>query len=198
MEFSPPSSVPQRSSSRKWIIAAVIGASLVGLLFCLIVGVGVLSLLGKRVEPTVVTATDGQSQLTVPGSWKVQKDLNDLAEIQVANLLQEQYMIVLTENKSDFEDVDLAQYADGTLGVALESIETDDNPSPKSVTVNGKPAIQYELHGTVDNLKAVYWFTSVEGTDNYYQIVAWTLASKAEKNAPVFEEVVQSFQEVVK
>lgn len=198
MEVTPTSSIPQRSSSRRWIIAAAVVAGLVGLLFCLIVGVGVLSLLGKRVEPTVVTATDGQSQLTVPTGWKVQEDLNEQAEIQVGNLLQEQYMVVLTENKSDFDDVNLEQYADGTLGAVLEMVETDEYPTPRSLTINGKPAIQYELHGTIDNMKAAYWLTNVEGTDNYYQVVAWTLESKAEKNEPVFEEVVQSFREVVK
>lgn len=198
MEVAPVSSVPNGRSSRWWILTAVIVAGLVGLLLCVIVGVGILSMLGKRVEPTVITATDGQSQLTVPGSWKVQDDLNDVAELQVANLLQEQYMIVLTENKADFADVDLAQYSDVTLEILLETVEIDQEPTPTSLTVNGRPAIQYEIRGVIDNMNVVYWMTNVEGTHNYYQIVAWTLASKAEQNGPIFQEVVQSFREVIK
>lgn len=198
MELNSASSIPRRRSTQWWIIAAGIIAGLVGLLFCLIVGVGILSLLGKRVEPSVVTATDGQSQLTVPDSWKVRTDLNDVAEIQVANLIQEQYMIVLTENKADFDDVDLDQYADLTLEIALETIVVDEIPAAKSVTINGKRAIQYELHGTVDNMNVVYWITNVEGSHNYYQLLAWTLASKAEQNAPILHQVMHTFQEVVK
>lgn len=198
MDVTPTSSLPQQSSSRRWIIAAVIGASLVSLFFCLIVGIGVLSLLGKRIEPVVITATDGQSQLTVPGSWKVQKDLNDMAEIQVANLSQEQYMMVITESKADFDDIDLAQYAETSLDWSLEAVVAEERPDPQSMTIDGKPAVQYELHGTVENMKLVYWITSVEGTDNYYQMVAWTRASQAEKNAPIFAEVANSFREVVK
>jgi hypothetical protein len=169
-----------------------------GLAVCGIVGVGMLTLLGQEVEPSTITATDGQSQITLPVGWSVQKDLHDDAELQAANLRQEQYVIVLTENKADFVDTDLASYADVVLDSFLENVETEDRPTGRSVSINGAKALQYEIRGTVDNIKVVYWLTAVEGSQNYYQVLTWTLASKAEQNAPILQEVAQSFREVVK
>jgi hypothetical protein len=198
MDLSTPAAVPPPRSSRWPLVVAMIAAGAVGLCLCAIVTVGVLSLLGRRVEtPTIITATDGQSQLTVPSTWTTQTDLNEVAELQVANLRQEQYVIVLTENKSDFVGVDLDLYADETLAILLESLAINGEPTRRALTVNNKPALQYQVRGTINNLQVVYWITSIEGTHNYYQVAAWTLASKAEQNAPVFEQVVQSFQEVI-
>ena len=56
----------------------------------------------KVQEPQVMTATDGKSQVSVPGTWSAQKDLNDNASIQAGNLLAEQYAIVISESKEDF------------------------------------------------------------------------------------------------
>ena len=197
MEVSPvPSAQPRRF--RWWILAAVIGGVIISLMFCAIVSVGALSLLGRKVTPpAVITATDGQSQLSVPAGWSKHDDLHDDAELQVANPVLEQYMIVLTENKADFVDTDLEDYTE----IVLESVVATaggEEPEPTSLTINGRPAVQYEVHGTVDNMKVVYWLTTVEGTENYYQVLGWTLDSKAEENRPVLQEVVQSFQEVVK
>jgi hypothetical protein len=190
---SVPSAQPRRF--RWWILGAVLGAVL-GLMICAIVSIGALSLLGKKVEPHVVTATDGQSRLTVPGTWSVQTDLHDDAEIQAANLSQEQYMIVLTESKADFVDTEFADYNEIVAESVAANASADETPDGAALTINGRPAMRYEVHGTVDNMKVVYWLTTVDGEQNYYQVLAWTLESKAEQNAPVFDEVVQSFQEV--
>ncbi len=197
MEVSPVPSAQPRRPFRWWILAIII-VGLMGLAVCGIVGVGMLTLLGQEVEPSTITATDGQSQITLPVGWSVQKDLHDDAELQAANLRQEQYVIVLTENKADFVDTDLASYADVVLDSFLENVETEDRPTGRSVSINGAKALQYEIRGTVDNIKVVYWLTAVEGSQNYYQVLTWTLASKAEQNAPILQEVAQSFREVVK
>lgn len=195
MEVSPvPSGQPRRS--RWWILGAVIGAVVLGLIVCVGVGVAVSGWQGQDAEPTVITSTDGQSQLTVPASWSVQEDLHDDAELEVANLLQEQYVIVLTENKSDFVDTDLDSYSDLVAESVVEAAGAEDIGDATELTINGNAAQQYEVHGTVDNLKVVYWLTTVEGEQNFYQVLAWTLESKAEANEPVFQEVVQSFKEV--
>lgn len=195
MEMSSPPSVQPRRF-RWWIVAAVIGG-LVGLLICAIIGVGVLSLLGRKVEPSAVTATDGQSKVMMPAGWSVQDELHDDAEIQVANPREEQYMIVLTENKDDFVDTDLQDYAEITLESLAMSAGVDELPEPQSLTINGLPAIQYEISGTVDNMKVVYWLTDVEGTENYYQVLTWTLASQAEDNRAILQKAVESFEEIV-
>jgi hypothetical protein len=196
MDVSPVPVAQPRRSFRWWILGAVLVGGLVSLFACAIIGFGALALLGEEVEPTVITASDRQSQITVPTDWRSQEDLHDEAEIQAGNLRQEQYMIVLTENKSDFVDTDLERYGEIVSEALVENTETDKLPETKSMTVNGRPAIQYKISGTVDNVKVVYWLTAVEGSKNYYQVLAWTLASKAEQNEPILQKVTESFQEL--
>ena len=196
MDVSPVPAAQAGRPFRWWILGAVLVAGLVSLFLCAIIGFGVLTLLGQEVKPTVITASDGQSRITIPAGWKSQEDLHDEAEIQVANSRQEQYLIVLTENKADFVDTDLARYGEIVSEALVENAQMSEDPETKSTTINGRPAIQYKISGTVDNLKVVYWLTAVEGVNNYYQVLAWTLASKAEDNAPILQQVVESFEEV--
>jgi hypothetical protein len=196
MDVSP---VPATQTSRPlrwWILGGVLVAGLVSLFVCAIVGFGIFTFLEQQDEPKVITASDGQSQITVPTGWSSQEDLHDSAEIQAANRRQEQYVIVLTENKTDFVDTDLARYGEIVTETLIENAEIDGRAETRSATINGRPAIHYKISGIVDNMKVVYWLTAVEGTNNYYQVLAWTLASKAEQNGPILQKVVESFQEV--
>ena len=148
-------------------------------------------------DAKTVTASDGQSEIIVPRVWQERTDLNDQAEIQAANPLREQYVIVLTESKADFDglDVDLPAYAEiirdnfvDSVGVAVTN--------EQSLTIDGNDAIQYELRGIVDDLEVVYWMTGTESEDNYYQILSWTLEEYAARNEPVLQDVVASFRPI--
>ena len=50
----------------------------------------------------------------------------------------------------------------------------------------------------MEGLRIAYWLTTIQGERNYYQIVMWTLASRADDNEPVFQAVVASFQEILR
>jgi hypothetical protein len=195
----PPAAAPKRRFPR-WLLIGLLITVPVMLIFCAIVGIGVLTLLGQRVDSTtgprsVITSTDGHSQVSVPSSWSNQDDLNDKADLQVANPALEEYLIVLTESKADFVDTDLEIYAglirDGIVGAVSDASVSE----ARRLTINGMPAIQYEVSGSVDNLKVVYWLTAVEGRDHFHQVLGWTLGSKAEANREVILSVVESFQE---
>ncbi|HET9223183.1 MAG TPA: thioredoxin family protein, partial [Roseiflexaceae bacterium] len=67
--------------------------------------------------------------------------------------------------------------------------------APRSLTIHGRSAIQYEIHGTYGNVNYMYVLTHVDGTQNYYEVVAWTVESKAEANRAALQQVSESFQE---
>ena len=151
----------------------------------------------KVQEPTVMTATDGKSQLTVPGAWSAQKDLNDNASIQAGNLLAEQYAIVISESKEDFNSkMTLNEYADIIRKSAKQTLTDAVLSESKPVTVNGYPGVQFEVDGSVSNIKAKWLYTLVDAPKNFHQILAWSTASKYEKNKQVFLDVVNSFKEI--
>jgi hypothetical protein len=185
----------------RWLLALLIGIPV--LCVCVIVAIGVLTLLGSRVQSatgptTLVTSTDGHSEVMTPAGWSVQKDLNDKADLQVANPRAEQYLIVLTENKADLVDMTLEKYIGVTRDGFTAKLTDVKVSEPRTLTINGMSAIQYEISATSQNTRVVYWVTCVEGAKHFHQILAWTLASQADANRELLKQVVETFRETGK
>jgi cytochrome c biogenesis protein ResB len=145
---------------------------------------------------------NGQIQVNLPSSWNKTQGLNEKADLQVANTSKNMFLIVLSESKEDFKkagkELDLQKHSDITRGILLKNLTNGKESQPKSLTVNGKPAIQYEITGTVEKLNVAYLHTTVETDKNYQQILAYTSQDDFTKNRPEMEEVINSFQEVKK
>lgn len=151
-------------------------------------------------EPTVVVASDEQSQLTVPAGWVIDADLHDEAELEVADLKRGAYLLVLTEPKSDYaDDFDYRDHSRLTLESIVEDAE-DGEPiaGPTDLTLNGRRAVQYEFMVTSNRLHIVYVHTTVDGTESFYQIVAWSLRSSFGANREALQGIIQTFAETGK
>ena len=195
MTFPPASPPVPRRTFPRWLIVLLVLGSLGTLAFCAILVVGVLTLLGGKVTPTVINAIDGKSHVTVPGTWHALTNLNGSAQLQVGNPLQEQYLIALTTNKADITDTDLASYSQQVATDLTSYLVNSTLSAPRSVTIHDRAAIQYEIHGTMKNVQVMYLLTCVDGTQNYYQVLAWTVESKANANRAILQQVSESFQE---
>lgn len=147
--------------------------------------------------PTVLTSPDGRFQLTVPGDWRKETELNEQASMQASHRVRETYVVVLSESKSDFADeMTLERFTSTTRNNMLAGIRSAQSAEPQPVTINGNPALQYELRGVIEGLNAVYINTTVETPEHYHQIITWTLPSRLEQNRPTLLEVTRSFKEV--
>jgi hypothetical protein len=144
---------------------------------------------------TVINGTDGQAQLTVPDGWKQQNDLHATAPLQAADKVRELYIIVLSDAKADFGKMTLEQHAQSTLDTFAKKVTDPEIKGPTRLTINGSPALQYELSGTMSNTKVTYLRTTVETKKNFHQIVGWTLQSRIDKNRGELQSVTQSFKE---
>jgi Domain of Unknown Function (DUF1080) len=102
---------------------------------------------GPRGQPAgmALTSTDGQSQLTVLPGWKPARDLNEQAELQAADRANQMYIIVLTESKQDLDDTDLQRFSEVTRGIFLERLTAPQVTALGKLTINGHPAVQYEI-----------------------------------------------------
>jgi len=67
---------------------------------------------------------------------------------------------------------------------------------PAPLKINGLPAFQAQVSGTVDGLKIDYLNTYVEGKEHFYQILTWTLASKRGAAFPRIRKAVGTFHEL--
>ena len=147
-------------------------------------------------DTKVVTATDQKSQLTVPGSWK---DLpasakNELAVLQLGDLPKEQYVLVISENASDFEN--FTAFSAASIEGAKTLVAGAEVGEQRKLTIGGLNAVQYQVTGKAGGVKAVFWYTMVEGKRGFYQVLGWTLPSKKPEAEPVVLKVIDSFREL--
>lgn len=194
-------SIVQYARTRKqgWLIALVVSAVLCLIPLGLIVtgfGMGAYRAIQDRKQETspqpadrTVKSTDGALQLRMADHWRTLTDLNEEAVIQVGNPAREEYLIVLSEPKIDFEG-GLEDYA-ATCRAAIQQNLGDERATElRKIRLNGHDAYQCEISGTLEKVKLEYCFTALASENDYHQIVAWTLFSKKDAAFRVFGEVI--------
>lgn len=145
---------------------------------------------------TVLSSTDNELELVVPEGWVTQTELHNEAQIQAANLEKETYTIVLSEEKTTLpEDLTLERHSELTRGLLVENLADPTVTGPTEVTeINGQPALQYEIVGSIGGIEVAYLHTTVETSDRFTQILAWTLPEQLEANKAELQTVTGSFR----
>ncbi|MDP4089013.1 MAG: hypothetical protein Q8930_07040 [Bacillota bacterium] len=142
-----------------------------------------------------IVSKDGKFEVTVPGNWKEETNLNPEANLQVSNRLQEQYLVVIDESKQDFQaDITLDEYANLVKENMKSNGEDMSTGGDKEITVNGGTGKYFEVTGTVNKIKAKYVVVITQDNDNIYQIISWSLVSKFDKNKDTLVKVAQSLK----
>jgi hypothetical protein len=148
-------------------------------------------------SPRAITSSDGLSRIVMPPGWKVRTDLNEEADIQVGDLRNNVFLIVLSEKKIDFEEIDYHQHSQLTRRGFMENLDNGRVVAgPTRLTINGHNAVQYQLQGSVKGIKIVYLHVTVDGDDAFHQILTWTVPSSLQKNREAMDFLIRSFEEV--
>lgn len=138
-----------------------------------------------------------ENQFTVlkPASWSLRTDLNDEADIQMANLFKEAYMVILSENKQDFDNIALEEHSDLTRSLMQEVLENYSESKREYIGGKKYKIIRHVVNGKVEDLDLTYWHVSIETKNHFHQMLFWSLASTFKKNAATYDSVIQSFEE---
>lgn len=164
-----------------------------------------LSACGGGSEPTpkntnaltkTITSEGGNLQMKIPDSWREDESLNASADLQASNRVQEAYALVIADSKQDFGNRTLKDFAEIAKENFLKGITTPTLSEPRSLTINGKEAVRYQIDGTADNVKVTYLLTLMETESRYLQVIAWSLPEQLTKNRPVLESVTASVREL--
>lgn len=139
-------------------------------------------------------SSDGSARLTVPKDWSELKDLNNAAGLQVGNKSKEQFVIVLSENKADFEDMTLQKHHQLTRDAMMRKMKNASASEPVEVTINGQPALQDEISGTQEGNNIVFLHTTVEGDEKFHQVLAWTSKSRWDQQKEKLRDVTRTFR----
>ena len=146
--------------------------------------------------PAVLRNTDTEVSITVPDGWvKMGEDMRRSHDIYAAKPNSQLYASVLSESEAGISRFGLEDNSEQYRKLIRDELDSFEGETKTSVTtIDGRPALQYEIRGTVDNQSVVYLHTTVEGTNDYYQVVGWTTADRYRENKNVLEGVVASFE----
>lgn len=152
------------------------------------------SIFATKAPDRKVDVPNSDITLVLPGHWVDLDNLNEEADLGAGNLANEEYFIVMAESKIDF-DGDLAEYSAITSGGMVDALENAEITEPKEISINGLPAIQREISGTIDRAKICYLHTTIESKGHFYQAMGWTLKSRRDTAFPVITSVIDSVTE---
>ena len=143
---------------------------------------------------TVIRAKDNSCEIAVPSFWIETPDLNKDAVLGVKDALGAEYVLVIADTKEDYKG-SLADYAHDSSNRMRDKLTSPRMELPQSLTINGKSAIRQVLHGEIDHLRITYVNTYFEGEVRMYQMICWSLESKAEAVRSDFEKIAETFRE---
>ncbi|MBK1858727.1 hypothetical protein [Cerasicoccus arenae] len=193
--------VKRRSTG--WLVVLVITSlpvlAFIGM-FSYGIYVGYTSALDKvaddQVEGTDRVVPVAGSPLTIgmPDHWKLLKIVEEDVPLQMGNLFQEEYLMAFSYSKMDIlDDLDgFTEYSNDTLLGRMDSGRVVDS---RHFEVNGMNVSESEIQGEIDNMRINYLNYVVEGQNDFYQIMTWTLNSKSGSAYPVFREAIQTIEE---
>jgi len=149
---------------------------------------------------------NGLYSLSIPDYMKEMNNLNEEATLQYANIYKEAYTIVIHENKEEFVSYfkELNEYDDSkamieNYGITQkkffeESMQIDNVEDYGLVKIKNYPARQIKIKGSIDDQKIGYVITFIEGDENIFMIMNWTLLDRLNKYENTFETISNSFK----
>ncbi|KAF2520167.1 hypothetical protein E0W68_02790 [Flavobacterium salilacus subsp. salilacus] len=178
----------------------------------LITLLGALALLscGQGKEKTQTVRVKQLYTIEIPDFLSEAKYLDKEASLQYQNLVKEVYIVVLDEPKEvlektiadngleDYYTLDINGYASLLTDSMEESVAFDSIPVLQPEKINGLNSQILNFTGKIEGVH-IYWkLAYIEGRNNYYQVMTWTLASRKEEYQNIMDAMVNSFKEIDK
>lgn len=156
----------------------------------------VLLPLEKTQEPgmRVVSSENGEIELQIPAGWRQMNTLHLHAELQVARLRDEMYLVVIND-ETDPKTTNIADQNLINVENLTKSLSNPQISATQMVGVAGKPALLTEIRAFFNNHEVFYLHLTLKGEHTYYRMLAWTLEKKSQENMPIIAKVMHSFKE---
>ncbi|MDH5381546.1 MAG: hypothetical protein OEW75_11870 [Cyclobacteriaceae bacterium] len=154
------------------------------------------------------TTINNLYSLDIPSFLSKSEDLNDDASLQYQNVFKEFYIIVIEETQEEFhnlvvenemEDIysaDFEGYTQAVVDILREDIDIYDETTVLDTIINGLSSKKIEISGKSEDVEVYYNYTLVQGKDNYYQILTWTLLGNKEDYVKDMNRMTNSFREL--
>ena len=147
------------------------------------------------IATTTVYSDDGLSELIAPQDWRARPNLGRSATIRLADEATDNYLMVNTYLPHEQEKISFPDFAERLATRLTKRLSNGKVSAPRFFSVDGRPAIEYEVVGRSGNLTLVYLTTVVDGQRARHHLVAWTPGERYGSNRDGMREVAASFRE---
>ena len=161
----------------------------------------------QNTEPHYLTVKKDIYKIDIPEHMEESDKLNSEASLQYQNLFKELYIIILDEPKKDFNELisddyyadkystDVKGYTDFVLDNYYYETEVT-TTDPEAVKINGLDAFTHNMEErNTAGYDIFFKVAYIEGRNNYYRVMVWTLSEYKEEYRETMERMINSFKE---
>lgn len=139
-----------------------------------------------------LTTNDNRIELQLPDSWH-QEEPDKPGWLKASS--DNHYVMVISENKEDFSDI--YAYASLVVSQMVAKLKDAKSSDAQKFEIGGRPALRYEITGTVSNgLRISYLLTIVETDQRFTQVLAWSLRSQFAASKDEFARLAEGLREL--
>lgn len=144
-----------------------------------------------------IVSADRMISCEAPDGWTdAAGQLTGEASLEAANIDKEEYLAVIAEQKSDFdEDLNLQGYHKIVVDHIESAAENVQTVSEEKTEINGNAAFLTRLSASVEDTEITYFVCAEEWPEQYVQVVAWTSAENADERADELLSVIRSVRQ---
>lgn len=141
----------------------------------------------------MVQTENGYFKVTLLDGWKKidTKELSDTADLAFKNTSNDEFFMVLSEEKEGFSDFEAFKSS-----IDVSELGEISSEETGEIDYNGLKGERKMFTAKKDDLDIFYIYDLLEGTDYYLQCVSWTLNSNKEENEAELKQIMTSLIEL--
>lgn len=150
-----------------------------------------------------VVNIQGKYSLSIPSFLTKVNNLNEDASLQYQHAWKELYVIVIDETKTEYESAldiynlssSYSQDLSGYTNLVLDNFTQYRGSDTQEGMINNLPAKIVRMEENIDGLDIYFAMAVIEGKENFYQVMTWTLAEKKYQYQEKMQDILYSFNE---
>lgn len=160
-----------------------------------------------KLEDFNKVTVNGAFEVSIPKFMRGTTALNEEASLQYQNALKETYTIIINESKAEFVEIlkELEEYDDKAspiqnyraiqLQLLSSTMNMHQQSEPEPNRIHGLESESVEISAHVEGVdeEITYFLTFIDGGEDVFMIMSWTLKSYADQYRKTFEMIAGSF-----
>jgi hypothetical protein len=146
-------------------------------------------------KTSTVYSDDGISELDVPEAWRTRPNIARSASVRLGDDSDGIYLLVNTYLPHEVREPSFEAFAESLSARLMKQLGGGTISAPRRFTVNGRPALEYEVAGKSGALPLVYLSTVVDGERARHHLVSWAVAERYRAARGMMREVAATFRE---